>query len=56
MKVREKNCNECTRSFDVLYRCKYACSGWSFLCQECLRIIKGKYSDYVYGGTWKARK
>ena len=25
-------------------------------CQECLTPVKEQHSDYVYGGTWKAKK
>ena len=56
MRVREKQCNDCSENFDVLFRCQYNNSDWVFLCQECLTPVKEQYSDYVYGGTWKAKK
>ena len=54
-RVRQKQCHNCSQAMEVLYRCKYNNSDWVFLCQECLTPIK-EYSDYIYGGTWKARK
>jgi len=56
MRIREKQCNDCSENFDVLFRCQYNNSDWMFLCQECLTPVKEKHSDYVYGGTWKAQK
>tara|TARA_B100000900_G_C20516514_1_gene690312 strand:- start:112 stop:336 length:225 start_codon:yes stop_codon:yes gene_type:complete len=56
VKIRNKQCNECSENFDVLFRCQYDNSDWMFLCQECLTPVKEKHLDYVYGGTWKAKK
>ena len=55
-RLREKECNSCSLTDDVLYRCKYNHSDWKFLCQECLTAVKDQHPDYTYGGTWKARR
>ena len=55
MRGREKKCEGSSKIFEVLYRCKHNNSNWIFLCQKCLATAK-EYSDYTYGGTWKALK
>jgi len=58
MRVRAKNCHDCDKSSEALYRCRYGTvAGWVFLCGSCLLKIKAAFPDsYHYGGTWKSRK
>ena len=57
MRVRTKECSNCRKEKNTLYRCKYNQREWSFLCEGCLEKIKAKFEDsYKYGGTWKSAK
>ncbi|WP_416668226.1 hypothetical protein [Egbenema bharatensis] len=57
VKQRVKQCDRCTQSFPVLYRIQSDGSGqWRFVCEACLLKLRENNPDYVYGGTWKARK
>jgi hypothetical protein len=42
---------------DIMYRIQVDKSaGWQFVCDDCWTILSHNNPDYVYGGTWKARK
>ena len=56
-RVREKTCDRCQKISDVLYRIRVDKSGdWQFVCDDCWQLLDRSNPDYVYGGTWKARK
>ncbi|MBH72477.1 MAG: hypothetical protein CMM57_02190 [Rhodospirillaceae bacterium] len=58
MRERYKDCAKCGRTASVLFRCKFQNNtGWVFLCNACLNIVKKECPDtYHYGGTWKSKK
>jgi predicted amidophosphoribosyltransferase len=52
--MRKKNCANCKKEFDVMYRAQYqAQRDWVFLCKNCLLSVKHENPFYRYGGTWK---
>ncbi|MBL6819542.1 MAG: hypothetical protein ISQ60_04500 [Gammaproteobacteria bacterium] len=53
----KKTCSICSTSANALFRCRYNYKKeWGFLCQQCLAIVKAKYSkSYQYGGTKKIK-
>ena len=56
-KRENKNCDECLRDFDCLFRCKTNKRlKWIFVCRICLTKLKKENSEYKYGGTWKRNK
>ncbi|WP_346289494.1 hypothetical protein [Sphaerothrix gracilis] len=56
-RVRQKNCDRCGETASVLYRVQIdAAGGWLFVCDRCWSEVSPNNPDYVYGGTWKARK
>ncbi|MEM1279534.1 MAG: hypothetical protein AAF827_01695 [Cyanobacteria bacterium P01_D01_bin.6] len=56
-RVREKHCDRCQTQATVLYRVQIDASGrWQFVCDACWPIVQTDNPNYVYGGTWKARK
>jgi len=57
MRIRTKECFNCTKEKSTLYRCQYQQREWAFICGGCLEKIKVKFEDsYKYGGTWKSAK
>ena len=57
LRLREKQCDRCQILAAVLYRVQIDVSGhWQFVCDACWAIVQKDNPDYVYGGTWKARK
>jgi hypothetical protein len=57
VRIREKKCDRCQLTADVLYRVRVDKSGdWQFMCDRCWQLLDLSNPDYVYGGTWKARK
>jgi hypothetical protein len=56
-RIRTKNCDRCQIAASVLYRVQFDRSGqWQFVCDDCWLPLSQNNADYVYGGTWKARK
>ena len=55
MRVKKNNAMTVQRTLMFYFR-YYNNSDWVFLCQECLTPVKEQHSDYVYGGTWKAKR
>ena len=56
-RIRTKTCDRCQLSADILYRVRVDRSGdWQFVCDNCWQLLDRDNPDYVYGGTWKARK
>ena len=57
VRIRTKKCNRCQAPADILYRVRVDKSGdWQFVCDDCWQLLDRDNPDYVYGGTWKARK
>jgi hypothetical protein len=65
MRIRTKTCDRCQLPADVLYRVKVVGGAsrienrsgeWQFVCDRCWQLLDRDNPDYVYGGTWKARK
>jgi hypothetical protein len=71
VRIRKKSCDRCQLSAEILYRVlvvgvaaaeaeispmKNRADRWQFVCNDCLQMISLTNPDYVYGGTWKARK
>lgn len=55
-RVRTKKCRLCEQASEVLYRVKYQQTDWSFVCAICWKTLSKETGQYVYGGTWKAKK
>lgn len=56
-RIRTKACQRCSKTEDTLYRVRLDESRlWSFVCRNCLEIIKPGNQHYQYGGTWKSKK
>ncbi len=56
-RTREKTCDQCQNTSDILYRIRVEKSGnWQFICNDCWQLLDRNCPDYSYGGTWKARK
>ena len=56
-RFRQKSCTLCQQSEPVLYRIQYDQSHrWVFVCRRCWEKVSKNNPDYVYGGTWKAKK
>jgi hypothetical protein len=54
---RSKHCDYCQLSADTMYRIQADRSNqWQFACNSCWLLLSVNNPDYVYGGTWKARK
>jgi hypothetical protein len=54
MSQPRKNCSKCQIQDRILYRCKYANSGWTLLCQQCLMDIRKENQDsFEFDETWK---
>lgn len=54
---RDKCCDRCHLGATVLYRVQWDGSGqWQFVCPTCWPEISQHNPNYVYGGTWKAKK
>ncbi len=54
---RTKACDKCQTIADIMYRIQVdqaAC--WQLVCHNCWTLISHNHPDYIYGGTWKARK
>ncbi|WP_310485194.1 hypothetical protein [Chamaesiphon sp. VAR_48_metabat_403] len=57
MRIRTKTCDRCQLPSEILYRIRVDKSGdWQFACDKCWQLLDRDNPDYVYGGTWKARK
>lgn len=57
MRLRSKQCAICQQHFPVLFRIKHEKEGdWVFVCRQCWQPLSQNNPDYVYGGTWKAKK
>lgn len=57
MRLRSKQCAICQQPFPVLFRIKHEKEGdWAFVCRQCWQPLSQNNPDYVYGGTWKAKK
>ena len=61
----QKCCDMCTKSVDLLIRCKHSGSmgRWEMVCGLCWNDASGgvvdgdkKHPDYQYGGLWKNRR
>ena len=54
LKIEKKNCNNCNKESDVMYRVQYdKIKVWTFICKICLEKLKPNNPNYRYGGTWK---
>jgi len=57
VRIRTKTCDRCQQLSDILYRIQADNSGkWQFVCDDCWQLLSQNNPNYVYGGTWKARK
>ena len=57
VRSRTKACDRCQAIADLMYRIQIDKSaGWQFVCNDCWTLLSHNNPDYVYGGTWKARK
>jgi hypothetical protein len=57
VRIRIKTCDRCQHPAEVLYRIQLDRAGeWQFMCNNCWQLLDRDRPDYVYGGTWKARK
>jgi hypothetical protein len=56
-RLRHKACTDCQQFEPVLYRIQYDESHqWMFVCRRCWENVSPNNPNYVYGGTWKAKK
>ena len=56
-RLREKSCDACGQVSSALYRVQRDSSlEWVFLCPVCREKAARDNPNYVYGGTWKAKK
>ncbi len=57
VRIRTKSCDRCQLSAEILYRIQVdRADPWQFVCVDCWQTISQTLPNYVYGGTWKARK
>lgn len=57
MRIRTKTCDRCQKLSDILDRIQADNSGkWQFVCHDCWQLLSKNNPNYIYGGTWKARK
>lgn len=65
VRIRTKKCDRCQLPADILYRVRVVgetspienrAGDWQFVCHDCWQLLDRDNPDYVYGGTWKARK
>ena len=53
---RTKACDRCKTIVEIMYRIQTDKStGWQFVCSDCWTLLSNQ-PNYIYGGTWKARK
>ena len=53
---RIKACDRCQAVADIMYRIQVDKSAdWQLVCHDCWKIVSDR-PNYIYGGTWKARK
>jgi hypothetical protein len=56
-RIRTKSCDRCQVMAAVMYRIQVDRSHpWQFVCGDCWPLLSHNNPDYIYGGTWKARK
>jgi hypothetical protein len=66
VRIRTKTCDRCQLSADILYRVRVVggkpapvenrSGDWQFVCDACWQLLDRDSPNYIYGGTWKARK
>lgn len=53
---RTKACDRCQKVAEIMYRVQVDTSaGWQLVCHDCQTTLSSQ-PNYIYGGTWKARK